>query len=319
MRGDVVFRVYGVHEGRSEDSFFGAFRTRVEAEAEIDKLLGREMGGENWAQQYHNQGFVVREHIVTTDFEFPSRPSPRESYVVRLSRKPNAPGTWDSTIVEVCRRGDRGELAHMCSYERDHAMWQTFEPFRQGGRDLALISRHYTKTAVLDVASGEVIAEEAEEEPSGGFCPVGFYVPDWWDVNTDSIIPGSEYWKDDMEWTAGDFGFVWGCHWGDDSWWKIQYLDLSRVQDGVITRDARFGYTQLATGDYVSPCFRLDPQEDDSQSVGHPPFIGLCRVAGETRVTLSTDVHFLLDSGATLPPELDFDRDSGALTARDDG
>jgi hypothetical protein len=26
-----------------------------------------------------------------------------------------------------------------------------------------------------------------------------------------------------------------------------------------------------------------------------------------------------LIAGATLPPELDFDRDSGALTARDDG
>src|SRR6478735_3963400 len=245
MRGDVVFRVYGVHEGRDEDTFFGAFRTRAEAEADVGQLLDPEPHTENWAQRYHNRGFAIREHIVTTDFEIPSRPSPREEYAVGLSSKQNATG-WDSTVVEVSRRGDDGELVRACSYERDHAMFQTFEPFRQGGRDLALISRHYTRTAVLDLASGEVIAEEVDES-GDGFCPVGFYVPDWWDVNTSSTIPGSEYWSDDNEWPTGDFGFVWGCHWGDDTGWKLQFLDLSRVQDGVITRDARFGYTELAT------------------------------------------------------------------------
>jgi hypothetical protein len=38
MRGDVVYRIYGVHEGREEDSFFGAFRTVAEAEAAIAGL-----------------------------------------------------------------------------------------------------------------------------------------------------------------------------------------------------------------------------------------------------------------------------------------
>lgn len=33
MRGDIVFGVYGTHEGRSQDSCFGAFHTRVAAEA----------------------------------------------------------------------------------------------------------------------------------------------------------------------------------------------------------------------------------------------------------------------------------------------
>jgi hypothetical protein len=38
MRGDVVYRVYGVHEGRAKDVFFGAFRSHVDAEAEVAKL-----------------------------------------------------------------------------------------------------------------------------------------------------------------------------------------------------------------------------------------------------------------------------------------
>ena len=39
MRGDVVYRVYALHEGREKDFFFfGAFRSISEAEVEIAKL-----------------------------------------------------------------------------------------------------------------------------------------------------------------------------------------------------------------------------------------------------------------------------------------
>jgi hypothetical protein len=44
-----------------------------------------------------------------------------------------------------------------------------------------------------------------------------------------------------------DHGFMAGCVWGDDSSWKIQYLDLSRVEQGIIGREARFGYIVLPT------------------------------------------------------------------------
>lgn len=44
------------------------------------------------------------------------------------------------------------------------------------------------------------------------------------------------------------FGFVAGCVWGDDSSWKIQYLDLSQVHKGIIKRDDRFGYIELPDG-----------------------------------------------------------------------
>lgn len=39
MRGDIVYRVYALHEGREKDYFFGAFRTRSEAETEIAMLV----------------------------------------------------------------------------------------------------------------------------------------------------------------------------------------------------------------------------------------------------------------------------------------
>lgn len=44
------------------------------------------------------------------------------------------------------------------------------------------------------------------------------------------------------------FGFVAGCVWGDDSSWKLQFIDLSKADQGIIVRDDRFGYFELPSG-----------------------------------------------------------------------
>lgn len=295
MRGDIVHCVYGVHEGRPKDCFFGAFRSRPEANAEVTNLFAREMNGQNWAEQYHNKGFVIREVVVETDFEIPPEPKPRDKYAVKCSRKVNRQGTWDSTIVEVFRRsGSRDNAEKICEYERNYSLMQTFEPFRQGGREFALIARDYTRTAVLDLGSGCVVAEELDTGGEG-FCPVGFYVPDWWDLNDGSIIPGSENWNVDREWPTGDFGFVWGCHWGDDSSWKVQYLDLSRIQEGAVRREERFGYVELATIGFNNPCLNLDV--DAPHRSNPPPFITVSRYDGQARATFAVEMRFGLESG----------------------
>jgi hypothetical protein len=85
MRGDIVYRVYGLHEGREKHFFFGAFRSRDEVNARIAELRATVMHGRNWAQQHHNRGFVVRETVVAVDFEIPSLPKPRDKYVVKGS------------------------------------------------------------------------------------------------------------------------------------------------------------------------------------------------------------------------------------------
>ncbi len=291
MRGDIVHQVYGVHEGRGQDVYFGTSRTRSEAEAEAEKLKARDMNGRNWAEQYHNRGFVIREVAVETDFELPSRPKPRDKYAVKVTQT-SPPGTWTTITVEVFRRGvETAELERICQYDRRYSMLHTFEPFRQGDRDLALISRDYTSTDVLDLTTGEVIAEEPKS--TGGFCPVGFYVPDWWDLHNERTIPGSKYWGPDLEWPTGNFGFVWGCHWGDDSSWKVQHLDLSRVQQGVITRDDRFGYVELANGRQRPPWLDLDARGPSAP----PPFIRVSRHAGEMQVSFDVEMEFDLTSG----------------------
>ena len=39
------------------------------------------------------------------------------------------------------------------------------------------------------------------------------------------------------------FGFVYGCRWADD--FTIHFLDLAEVENGIIKRDARFGYVDI--------------------------------------------------------------------------
>jgi hypothetical protein len=60
------------------------------------------------------------------------------------------------------------------------------------------------------------------------------------------------------------FGFVAGCIWGDDSSWKVQYLDLSGVTQGVIKRDHRFGYVELPHGMKLSDAILLDEYQQPS-------------------------------------------------------
>ena len=94
------------------------------------------------------------------------------------------------------------------------------------------------------------------EEPSGGgSCPVDFHVPCADDA------AGTEEKR-----LFVDSGFVAGCVWGDDSCWKIQYLDLSNVQNGQIRRDERFGYIVLPqdlTLEQAVSTWTYDPDPDE--------------------------------------------------------
>jgi hypothetical protein len=53
-------------------------------------------------------------------------------------------------------------------------------------------------------------------------------------------------------------GFVAGCQWGDDSSLKIQYLDLSQADKGILKREERFGYIQLPSHLSLSQAVDLD-------------------------------------------------------------
>lgn len=185
--------------------------------------------------------------------------------------------------IDMENRDSDSAWEEVASYQRNYSMLKTFEPFRQlkNGvwKDYALISTKYTRLEVMDLQSGEIIAVEpypkaskemaekfpnqyveGQEMPGSGFCPAEFFVPGWWDEYDESEKDQSRTWPgipDEInqkvagdyleEWKLyeGNWGVYSGCVWGDDMSWKVQYVDLSRISEGIVTTDDRFGYVSL--------------------------------------------------------------------------
>lgn len=209
------------------------------------------------------------------------------------------PGTWNGIRVGVFRvEGDTE--AQIGEYQRNYPnLFRTFYPFQKDGKDYALYSPDYTVTRVMALPSCEDIG--GEESNAYGFCPVDFYVPsyierEFIDLNDeihrhrvnepdaeDLVSCTTKYTPLDEK--TGErivvekpsypvspllyypFGFVAGCIWGDDSSWKIQYLDLSGAEHGEIKREERFGYIAMPDGMTLKQAVNMedylyDPEEE---------------------------------------------------------
>lgn len=133
-------------------------------------------------------------------------------------------------------------------YKRNYSiMYDTFYPFFLDGKYYALYSPNYTTTRIMSLPDCKDLG--GEEPHSNGFCPTGYYVPyldAGWYKTYQEYLDNTD--KDKIIGPMGQFGFVCGCVWGDDVSWKIQFLDLTRAAEGIITRDQRFGYRELLGG-----------------------------------------------------------------------
>lgn len=133
---------------------------------------------------------------------------------------------WNFLAVEIL---DSASDKKIGEYLRNYGkFYDTFWPFVKDGKEYAIYSRSYTSTRVMSLPD---CADLGGEEPSAmGFCPVEFFVPEIDRYDRPINEP---------------HGFVAGCIWGDDSSWKVQYLNLRDVENGVIRREQKFGYLEL--------------------------------------------------------------------------
>ena len=190
------------------------------------------------------------------------------------------PGTWNGIRVGVFCVID-GREERVGEYIRNYpTLLSTFFAFESGGQELALYSPEYTATRILRLPD---CVDIGGEEPSpAGSCPVEFFVPNY--VDMENLIdsdpprrfrvnnpsegapnPAHKMWEysdpatgETRTRTSGSrpltavqyysFGFVSGCIWGDDSTYKVQFLDLSKAREGIISRNERFGYLELPEG-----------------------------------------------------------------------
>jgi len=158
-------------------------------------------------------------------------PAPDEEYFVKTEKISNGPNRWESLLVSIHQSVGGAEDVRIGEYVRNYpTLYNTFVPFKKGDSWYALYSRDYTATRIMELPSCRDIG--GEEPHTRGFCPVDYYVP----YDHEKVIEAKH---------GGHFGFVAGCIWGDDSSWKIQFLDLSSAHSGVLSRRELFGYLSM--------------------------------------------------------------------------
>jgi len=176
----------------------------------------------------------------------------------------NKPGIWDSTKVSIFR-GDQLIGEYIRNY-RNYG-FETFCPFKIDNDWYALYSAMYTATRVMKLHTDRIEDWCGEEPSSMGFCPTEYYVPRYnhsqssygsddeiydsytvdCDVEYKSFISEQEL-PDFKDMQYCNFGFLSGCIWGDDTSWKLRYIDLSQIPNKVLSISEKFGYWELPNG-----------------------------------------------------------------------
>lgn len=196
-----------------------------------------------------------------------------------------SPNAWKGLHVGIFRVENESEEQIGEYERNYSSLFNTFCHFRKNGEDFALYSPDYTVTRIMRLPACEDIGgEEASPGgfcPTDFFVPTYIEQENTWETTSErgkiagntsrrrvnnpkaeDLIEKSEN-NEFIHQTSRElckitsstrpltslayysFGFVAGCFWGDDSSWKVQYLDLSEAESGVIKRDERFGYIEL--------------------------------------------------------------------------
>jgi len=202
----------------------------------------------------------------------------RTPFSITCSTVENGPGVWNSTKVSIYR--DKNLIGE---YIRNYSSFgpNTFYPFKRGDDWYALYSANYTATRVMKLHEDRIEDWCGEENNANGFCPVEFYIPryvitkqsfrhgdeinEYESVAVDCDCKDEDFLQELDEPGAVDnycnFGFLCGCVWGDDSDWKIRYIDLSKIEEKVLSITEKFGYWRMPDDLSLRECIRMDAWE----------------------------------------------------------
>ena len=228
------------------------------------------VGRSETLQARHSPKFLIEiiMDIITTK-KFPNTP-----FIIETSPIENRPGTWNSTKVSIYR-----DEILIGEYIRNYSNYgqQTFYPFKQGDDWYAVYSANYTTTRVMKLHIDRIEDWCGEENDANGFCPVEMYIPSYITSICKFKIKDeeheSEYYVTDcpssieefdeelnnppVKLDYCDFGFLCGCIWGDDSSWKIRYIDLSQIPNKVLSVIEKFGYWEMPNSLTLKECIDM--------------------------------------------------------------
>ncbi len=196
-------------------------------------------------------------------------------FSVEVSTVQNSPGTWNSTKVSIFR-DDKLIGEYLRNYHGSGI--ETFYPFEMNNEWYALYSANYTATRVLKLHEDRIEDWCGEEASSFGFCPIEFYIPrynmysvkdkyDYYDVDaeykTQEEFVETQTSADFVETKFCNFGFMSGCIWGDDSSWKLRYIDLEKIPEKELSIIEKFGYWELPHNMSLKECIDMSGWEPD--------------------------------------------------------
>lgn len=188
----------------------------------------------------------------------------------------NRPGTWNSTKVSIYW-GEEKIGEYLRNYSSHAAA--TFYPFMQDGQWFALYSAEYTALRVMKLHNTSIEDWCGDSASSNGFCPVEVYIPKYhtmtYSYTQDGVEKEFEYVSadcdvEDTEFAANrkeagykhttycTFAFMCGCVWGDDTSWKIRYIDLTEIKNKKLIITEKFGYWEMPDSLTLKQCVSLD-------------------------------------------------------------
>lgn len=200
-------------------------------------------------------------------------------YYAKATEKPNKPGEWNSQTIEIFDASD----LKLGSFERNYHSYgvETFVPFELNGKQYALYSESYSEMAVMSLPSCLPIPLDMESRKNlHGMCVAEAYIPTYKNNpsfkfsssnkdGTETKYDVQVYYSEinlketeneeetkDLPLLYHDFGFVAGCYWGDDTSWKINILDLSRIEEGKLNyfefpQKGQDGAEKMFPGPYI--------------------------------------------------------------------
>lgn len=205
-------------------------------------------------------------------------------FTVEAESVENAPGTWNSTKISIFK-DDILIGEYLRNYSSNGAL--TFHPFKIADQWYALYSANYTTTRVMKLHDDHIEDWCGQDPTPNGFCPVEIYIPKYRSLkssfDTDNKTHEYDTYAVDCDYTTYeeflkdmpefdteqycDFGFICGCIWGDDSSWKIRYIDLSKIPDKELIITEKFGYWEMPRNLKLKECIDMSNWELDSQII----------------------------------------------------
>ena len=176
---------------------------------------------------------------------------------------PGTNGTWGSLKLTIFLN-----TVMVGEYLRNYPSLglETFYPFRSASGQLyALYCAHYSTIRVLKITDTGIEDWCGQDVGTTSFCPGELYVPQYFEDDGEVTVD-NEYddYSDFVEmartYGAGpniryaDFGFMAGCDWGDDMFFKLRYLDLRNVDSKELVVSDHYGNLELPNNMPLKKC-----------------------------------------------------------------